>query len=30
MKFNGKNSKIMVVRKGGKGLKRNIDGEEFK
>ena len=28
MKFNGKKSKLMVVG-NGKGLKRNIDGEEL-
>ena len=29
MKFNRKKSKVMVVGKGGKGLKWNIDGEEL-
>ena len=29
MKFNGKKSKVMVVGKGGKGLKWNIGGEEL-
>ena len=27
--FNGKKSKVMIVGKGGKGLKCNIDGEEL-
>ncbi len=29
MKFNGKKSKVIVVRKGGRGLKLYIDGEEL-
>ena len=29
MKFNGKKSKVMVIGKGGTGLKWNIGGEEL-